>query len=69
MGILDLFKKKTSLKPGQRCTRSGQWSWSRFPFDQVTSNKGDPMPPPPPANRHQPGGQWNLTDRTRTRHG
>jgi len=67
MGILDLFKKKTSLKPGQRCTQSGQWTWSTFPHDQVTCNRGDPMPPPPRGNRIHPG-QWNLTDRTRTRH-
>ena len=64
MGILSWFKNRR-LKPGQRCPQSGQYTWSQFPHDQVTSNKGDPMPPPP---RGYAGGYWRLTDATRTHH-
>lgn len=67
MGFLDLFRKK-SLKPGNRCPQSGQYTWSAFPHDQVTCNKGDPLPPPPRGNRDKPG-HWKLTDKTRTSHG
>jgi hypothetical protein len=68
MGFLDLFKKKTILKPGEHCTQSGQWTWSQPPHDQDTCNKGEPMGPPPKANWGQTGGYWRLTDATRTSH-
>jgi len=68
MGLLDWVWPRKGLQPGMKCSRSGQWSWSQFPHDQVTSNKGDPMPPPPRINRDQEGGYWELTDKTRTQH-
>jgi hypothetical protein len=68
MGLLDLFRGKRRRTPGTRVQASGQYTWSQFPHDQVTCNKGDPLPPPPRINWDQTGGYWELTDKTRTSH-
>jgi len=56
------------LRPGMKCPKSGQYTWSRFPHDQATCVKGIPMPPLPMANRDDDDGYWRLTDVTITDH-
>jgi hypothetical protein len=67
MGILSfLIRGRGRLHPGDRCPRSGQYTYSRASPDgkhkQRTCVKDEVMPPPPPG---LDGGYWSLTDATR----
>jgi len=64
MGILSLWARWRGrrMKPGEITRVSGQYTYSQLPHSQITSVKGNPLPPPPGRRK---GGWWELTDVTR----